>query len=60
MIHNEYRIFRIIRHKQFKKVANFIYYIIKFLYFRISLQKYLRKDEQAGAVQAEINYNTAE
>jgi anaerobic magnesium-protoporphyrin IX monomethyl ester cyclase len=51
MIHYEYRTFKIVKRKQYRRIINLIYYVIKFMFFRFRLNKYLKKGKLLQAVQ---------
>ena len=49
LVHSEYRMFQIIKKKKIRKYLHLIYHSLKYVYFRIRINRYLKQPNgQAG------------
>jgi radical SAM superfamily enzyme YgiQ (UPF0313 family) len=55
LVHNEYRIFRILKLRRWTKLPHLIFYLLQFLSFRIKLNPYLKKEKMNAAVQTSLS-----
>ena len=55
MVHYEYRTIQIIKRKEYKRIIYLIYFLGKFLFFRIKLNKYLGKANPMDTIRAKID-----
>jgi radical SAM superfamily enzyme YgiQ (UPF0313 family) len=51
-VHAEYRMVKIFKERKFGRLSHFIYYLFKFIYFRIKLQFYLKFENFQAAAEA--------
>jgi anaerobic magnesium-protoporphyrin IX monomethyl ester cyclase len=56
MIHFEYRILKIIKHKQFQKTLNLIYYLLRFSFFRFRINKYIHTPGSSHSIHTKVDY----
>jgi len=54
LVHYEYRTFKIIKYKNYQKIANLIFYFAKFLFIRIKLNLYLKIEKPGQLIQPKI------
>jgi radical SAM superfamily enzyme YgiQ (UPF0313 family) len=56
MVHNEFRMIRIIKYRQLSKILNLLYYFAKFTLLRIRLNKYLKDETMPDKIHTKIDF----
>lgn len=57
LVHSEYRFYKIISDRNWKKLPNVFFYLLKFIIYRLRLQKYLENENKGNLIGQEIYHS---